>query len=163
MLYGLFGSLRLALLIMLNVPLALVGGVLALAVFGENVSIPSSIGFIALFGIALTDGVVLISRFERLRQEGTGLLEAVISGCRSKFRPVLMTTVTTALGLLPLIIATGTGSEVQRPLAIVVVFGLATSTAITLFVIPAAYIWIEKKWKRRLQSEESGSVETGNP
>ena len=149
MLYGLFGSLRLALLVMLNVPLALVGGVLALALFGENVSIPSSIGFIALFGIALTDAVVLISRFERLRQEGTDLLEAVISGCRSKFRPVLMTTVTTALGLLPLIIATGTGSEVQRPLAIVVVFGLATSTVVTLFVIPAAYIWIGRKWERR--------------
>jgi cobalt-zinc-cadmium resistance protein CzcA len=145
MLYGLFGSLRLAMLIMLNVPLALVGGVLALAVFGENISIPSSIGFIALFGIALTDGVVLISRFERLRQEGVAILDAVISGCRTKFRPVLMTTVTTALGLLPLIVSTGTGSEVQRPLAIVVVFGLVTSTVVTLFVIPAAYIWIEKK------------------
>jgi heavy metal efflux system protein len=150
MLYGLFGSLRVALLIMLNVPLALVGGVLALAAFGENISIPSSIGFIALFGIALTDGVVLISRFERLRREGTALLDAVISGCRSKLRPVLMTTVTTALGLLPLIIATGTGSEVQRPLAIVVVFGLATSTAVTLFAVPVAYIWMEKKWQRRM-------------
>ena len=145
MLYGLFGSLKLAMLIMLNVPLAMVGGILALAVFGENISIPSSIGFIALFGIALTDGVVLISRFERLQREGTNLLDAVISGCRSKFRPVLMTTVTTALGLLPLIIATGTGSEVQRPLAIVVVFGLATSTVVTLFIIPAAYILIGKK------------------
>ena len=121
---------------------------MALAAFGENVSIPSSIGFIALFGIALTDGVVLLSRFERLKQQGVALREAVISGCRSKFRPVLMTTVTTALGLLPLIIATGTGSEVQRPLAIVVVFGLATSTIVTLFVVPAAYIWIEKKWPR---------------
>ncbi|MBL7076782.1 MAG: efflux RND transporter permease subunit [Kiritimatiellae bacterium] len=149
MLYGLFGSLRLALLIMVNVPLALVGGVLALVAFGENVSIPSSIGFIALFGIALTDAVVLISRFERLRRDGAELVAAVISGCRSKFRPVLMTTVTTALGLLPLIIATGTGSEVQRPLAIVVVFGLATSTVVTLFVVPAAYIWIEKRWPRR--------------
>ena len=145
MLYGLFGSVKLAMLIMLNVPLAMVGGILALAVFGENISIPSSIGFIALFGIALTDGVVLISRFERLRREGTNLLDAVISGCRSKFRPVLMTTVTTALGLLPLIIATGTGSEVQRPLAIVVVFGLATSTVVTLFIIPVAYILIGKK------------------
>ena len=145
MLYGLFGSVKLAMLIMLNVPLAMVGGILALAVFGENISIPSSIGFIALFGIALTDGVVLISRFERLQREGTNLLDAVISGCRSKFRPVLMTTVTTALGLLPLIIATGTGSEVQRPLAIVVVFGLATSTVVTLFIIPAAYILIGKK------------------
>lgn len=149
MLYGLFSSLRLALLIMLNVPLALVGGVFALNVFGENISIPSSIGFIALFGIALTDGVVLISRFERLRKEGTKPLDAVLSGCRSKFRPVLMTTVTTALGLLPLIIATGTGSEVQRPLAIVVVFGLATSTVVTLFAIPAAYLWIERKWPRK--------------
>jgi cobalt-zinc-cadmium resistance protein CzcA len=150
MLYGLFGSLRLALLIMSNVPLAMVGGILALAAFGENVSIPSSIGFIALFGIALTDGVVLISRFEKLRTDGTDLMAAVISGCRSKFRPVLMTTVTTALGLLPLIVASGTGSEVQRPLAIVVVFGLATSTVVTLFVIPAAYIWIEKRWERKL-------------
>jgi cobalt-zinc-cadmium resistance protein CzcA len=148
MLYGLFGTLRHAMLVMLNVPLAMVGGIVALAAFGENLSIPSSIGFIALFGIALTDAVVLISRFERLRQQGTGLLDAVIAGCRSKFRPVLMTTVTTALGLLPLIIATGTGSEVQRPLAIVVVFGLATSTIVTLFAIPAAYLAIEQRWQR---------------
>jgi len=162
MIYGLFSSLRLALLIMLNVPLALVGGVLALAAFGENVSVPSSIGFIALFGIALTNGLVLISRFELLKKQGIALHDAVVSGCRTKFRPVLMTALTTALGLLPLIIATGTGSEVQRPLAIVVVFGLATSTVVTLFVIPAAYIWIEKKWERRLLSEESGSVKTGN-
>ena len=150
MIYGLFSSVRLALLIMLNVPLALVGGVLALAAFGENVSVPSSIGFIALFGIALTNGLVLISRFELLKKQGVVLHDAVVSGCRSKFRPVLMTALTTALGLLPLIIATGTGSEVQRPLAIVVVFGLATSTVVTLFVIPAAYIWIENKWQRGL-------------
>jgi len=148
MLYALFSSVRLAVLIMLNVPLALIGGIVALAAFGENISIPSSIGFIALFGIVLTDGVVLISRFERLRQQGTVLRDAVISGCRSKFRPVLMTTITTALGLLPLILASGTGSEIQRPLAIVVVFGLATSTVVTLFMIPAAYLWIESKWQR---------------
>ena len=140
MLYGLFGSLRNVVLIALNVPLALVGGILALSAFGENISIPSSIGFIALFGIALTDGVVLISRFERLRQEGVALRDAVVKGCRSKFRPVLMTTVTTALGLLPLIIATGTGAEVQRPLAIVVVGGLASSTLLTLFVVPTLYL-----------------------
>ncbi|MFC1497721.1 efflux RND transporter permease subunit [Verrucomicrobiota bacterium] len=148
MLYGLFGSFKLVMLVLINVPLALVGGILALGMFGENVSIPSSIGFIALFGIALTDALVLISRFERLRKEGMALMEVVLSGCRSKFRPVLMTTVTTALGLLPLIISTGTGSEVQRPLAIVVVFGLATSTAVTLFIVPAAYIWMRKRWKR---------------
>ena len=98
--------------------------------------------------------LVTPSRFDRRRRwEGVALLEAVISGCRSKFRPVLMTTATTALGLLPLIIARGTGSEIQRPLAIVVVFGLATSTAVTLFVIPAAYIWMESKWKRNKQKE----------
>ena len=142
MLYGLFSSIKNVLLIMLNVPLALVGGVFALAAFGENVSIPSSIGFIALFGIALTDGLVLVSRFEGLRAEGVALRDAVLAGCRSKFRPVLMTTLTTAFGLLPLIIATDTGSEVQRPLAIVVVGGLISSTVLTLIVIPTLYLWI---------------------
>jgi len=141
LLYGLFNSLRNVLLILLNIPLALVGGILALAVFGENLSIPSSIGFIALFGIALTDGVVLISRFEGLRAQGMALKEAVVAGCRAKMRPVLMTTLTTALGLLPLIIATGTGSEIQRPLAIVVVGGLLSSTLLTLFVVPTLYMW----------------------
>jgi cobalt-zinc-cadmium resistance protein CzcA len=144
-LYGLFSSLKNVLLIMLNVPLALVGGVFALAAFGENVSIPSSIGFIALFGIALTDGLVLVSRFEGLRKQGRSLYDSVIAGCRSKFRPVLMTTLTTALGLLPLIIATGTGSEVQRPLAIVVVGGLTSSTLLTLIVIPTLYLWISSR------------------
>ncbi|MDP7287933.1 MAG: efflux RND transporter permease subunit, partial [Phycisphaerae bacterium] len=157
MLYGLFGFMRLALLIMVNVPLALIGGIWALVAFGENLSVPSSIGFIALFGIALTDVVVLISRFERLRKSGTPLQDAVISGCRSKFRPVLMTTITTALGLLPLIIASGVGSEIQRPLAIVVVFGLAISTVITLFVVPAVYVWLESNWKGRFGDAEPDS------
>jgi heavy metal efflux system protein len=145
MLYGLFNSVKNVLLIMLNVPLALVGGVFALGAFGENISIPSSIGFIALFGIALTDALVLVSRFEGLRKKGKSLYEAVIVGCRSKFRPVLMTTLTTALGLLPLIIATGTGSEIQRPLAIVVIGGLTSSTLLTLIVIPTLYLWISSK------------------
>ena len=145
MLYGLFNSVKNVLLIMLNIPLALVGGVFALALFGENVSIPSSIGFIALFGIALTDGLVLIARFEKLREQGHALSKAVIAGCRTKFRPVLMTTLTTALGLLPLIFARGTGSEIQRPLAIVVVGGLISSTLLTLIVIPTFYLWITAK------------------
>ncbi|MBM4164688.1 MAG: efflux RND transporter permease subunit [Lentisphaerae bacterium] len=150
MLYGLFGSLRMVLLIVLNIPLAMVGSVLALAAFGQSVSIPTSIGFIALFGVALTDGVVLISGLERLRQEGMALQEAIVTACRAKFRPILMTSLTTVLGLLPVIMATGTGSEVQRPLAIVVVFGLATSTVVTLFAVPTAYCWIERKWPRKL-------------
>ncbi len=159
MLYGLFGSARFVWLIMLNVPLALVGGIIALAVFGENISIPSSIGFIALFGIALQDGVVLLSHFQRLRQQGLALKDVIVEGCRSKFRPVIMTTITTALGLLPLIIARGTGSEIQRPLAIVVVFGLATSTAVTLLVIPTAYMWLERRRseKSSVSSEQNQS------
>ncbi|MEA3226873.1 MAG: efflux RND transporter permease subunit, partial [Planctomycetota bacterium] len=142
MLYSLFNSFRNVLLIMLNIPLSLVGGVFALALFKENLSIPSSIGFIALFGIALTDGLVLISRFEHLRAKGMALRESVIAGCSSKLRPVLMTTITTALGLLPLVITTGTGSEVQRPLAIVVIGGLVSSTLLTLIVIPTLYEWV---------------------
>ena len=144
MLYSLFNSFKNVLLIMLNIPLALVGGVFALALFRENISIPSSIGFIALFGIALTDGLVLISRFEHLKAQGLGLRESVISGCCSKLRPVLMTTVTTALGLLPLVITIGTGSEVQRPLAIVVIGGLISSTLLTLIVIPTLFEWLNE-------------------
>ena len=145
MLYSLFNSFKNVLLIMLNIPLSLVGGLFALALFKENLSIPSSIGFIALFGIALTDGLVLISRFEHLKAQGLGLRESVIAGCSSKLRPVLMTTITTALGLLPLVITTGTGSEVQRPLAIVVIGGLVSSTLLTLIVIPTLYEWVNAK------------------
>jgi len=145
---GLFNSLRLALFIVLNIPLALVGGVFGLFIFGENVSIPSSIGFIALFGIALTDGLVLINKFELLRDRSKSIIDVTIHGCRSKFRPVLMTTLTTVLGLVPLILSTGTGSEIQRPLAIVVVFGLITSTVVTLFVMPTIYCLVENRWPR---------------
>ncbi len=152
LLYGLFNSLRLALFILVNIPLALVGGIVALGAFGENISIPSSIGFIALFGIALTDGVVLISKIEYLREKGEKLMDAVIHGCRSKFRPVLMTTLTTVFGLVPLILAKGTGSEIQRPLAIVVVFGLITSTVVTLFAVPTIYCWVEKRWPRKIDN-----------
>lgn len=139
LLYGLFHSYKNVLLIMCNIPLALVGGVFALGLAGGHISIPSSIGFIALFGIALTDGLVLISRIEHLRRNGQALKDAVIEGAVSKLRPVVMTTVTTALGLLPLILSGGIGSEVQRPLAIVVVGGLTSSTLLTLIVLPVLY------------------------
>jgi cobalt-zinc-cadmium resistance protein CzcA len=134
---------------MLNIPLALVGGIFALALFGENLSIPSSIGFIALFGIALTDGLVLISRFRYLRDRGLDLRNTVISGCASKFRPVIMTTLTTALGLFPLVIASGTGSDIQRPLAIVVVGGLLSSTLLTLLVLPTIYEGVAGRMKQK--------------
>ena len=140
-LYTFLRSVKEVLLIALNIPLALVGGVFALALFGQDLSIPSSIGFIALFGIALQAGLVLVSRFKYLREEGLALEEAVVAGAVSKLRPVLMTTVTTALGLLPLVLATGPGSEIQKPLAIVVVGGLLSSILLTLFVIPVFYAW----------------------
>ncbi len=145
MLYGLFNSFSNVILVMLNIPLALVGGVISLALFQENLSIPSSIGFIALFGIALTDGLVLISRFEHLKSKGYDLRKRVLAGCSSKVRPVLITTITTAVGLLPLILSSGTGSEIQRPLAVVVVGGLFSSTLLTLIVIPTLYEQFAKR------------------
>ena len=140
-----FGAARYALIIVLNVPLALVGGVLGLLVTGSYLSVPASVGFIALFGIAVQNGMVLVSYFNQLLEQGTPLGEAVRDGALLRLRPVLMTALTTILGLLPLLLSTGTGSEVQRPLATVVVFGLATSTLLTLFVVPAAYLLVERR------------------
>ena len=141
LLYLSFNSLKNTLLILLNIPLALVGGVVALWIAGENLSVPASVGFIALFGIALENGMVLLTYLNQLLDEGKPMDEASIEGASLRLRPVLMTAVTTALGLAPLLIATGTGSEVQRPLATVVIGGLITSTALTLLVLPALYKW----------------------
>jgi cobalt-zinc-cadmium resistance protein CzcA len=141
LLYSTFGSLKNTLLILLNIPLALVGGMVALWIAGENLSVPASVGFIALFGIALENGMVLVTYLNQLVQEGKPMDEASVEGASLRVRPVLMTAVTTALGLIPLLIATGTGSEVQRPLATVVIGGLITSTILTLLVIPALYKW----------------------
>jgi len=136
-----FGSLKSAFLIMLNIPLALVGGVLGLLLTGQNLSVPASVGFIALFGIALENGMVLVTYLNALVREGVEVNKASIQGACMRVRPVLMTAATTALGLIPLLYATGTGSEVQRPLATVVVGGLVTSTLLTLLVIPAVFKW----------------------
>ena len=141
LLYSSFGSLKNTALILLNIPLALVGGVLGLWVFGENLSVPASVGFIALFGIALENGMVLVTYLNQLHTSGKPIDEASIQGASLRVRPVLMTAVTTALGLIPLLLATGTGSEVQRPLATVVIGGLVTSTMLTLLVLPALYKW----------------------
>ena len=149
MLWMTFGTLRHAAIIMVNVPLALVGGVLGLIVMGEYLSVPASVGFIALFGIAVQNGVVLVTYFNDLRARGLSVDDAVRKGALLRLRPVLMTALTTVLGLLPLLLATGIGSEVQRPLASVVIFGLGTSTLLTLFVIPAVYGWVENKFDKR--------------
>ncbi|MFC1489869.1 efflux RND transporter permease subunit [Candidatus Latescibacterota bacterium] len=143
MLWMSIGSLRHALIIIINVPLALIGGVLGLYLTGRYLSVPASVGFIALFGIAVQNGVVMVTYINQLRSEGTQLGESIIQGGLLRLRPVLMTAITTILGLFPLLFSQGIGAEVQRPLAIVVVCGLATSTILTLFILPAFYGWIE--------------------
>jgi len=145
LLFGNFGSIRNSMLILLNIPLALVGGVVGLWLTGQNLSVPASVGFIALFGIALENGMVLVTYLNQLLRDGVPLAEASVQGACQRLRPVLMTATTTALGLLPLLFSHGTGSEVQRPLATVVVGGLVTSTVLTLLVIPAFYKWFAVK------------------
>ena len=141
LLYSSFGSIRNTLLILLNIPLALVGGVVALWWSGQNLSVPASVGFIALFGIALENGMVLVTYINQLVRNGIDIDKASIQGACARLRPVIMTAATTGLGLIPLLLATGTGSEVQRPLATVVVGGLISSTGLTLLVLPALYKW----------------------
>jgi cobalt-zinc-cadmium resistance protein CzcA len=141
MLFSSFNSLKNTFLILLNIPLALVGGIVGLWLTGQNLSVPASIGFIALFGIALENGMVLVTYLNQLMRDGVDVDDASVRGASLRVRPVLMTALTTALGLIPLLIATGVGSEVQRPLATVVVGGLVTSTLLTLLVVPAIYKW----------------------
>jgi cobalt-zinc-cadmium resistance protein CzcA len=125
--------------ILINIPLALTGGIVALLISGQYMSVPASIGFIAIFGIAMEDGLVLISTIRNRFRGGDPLSEAVRYGVTAKLRPVLMTTFTTVFGILPLLLATGPGAEIQRPLAAVVMGGLLTSTIVTLVVLPLAY------------------------
>ena len=141
LLFSSFNSLKNALLILLNIPLALVGGVVALWISGQNLSVPASVGFIALFGIALLNGIVLVTYLNQLLKEGLPMDEASIEGASLRLRPVLMTAFAAALGMVPLLYSHGIGSEVQRPLATVVVGGLITSTILTLLVLPALYKW----------------------
>ncbi|MBC8205940.1 MAG: efflux RND transporter permease subunit [Kiritimatiellaeota bacterium] len=147
-----FGAWRDALIIIINVPLALIGGIAGLLITGEYLSVPAAVGFIALFGIAVQNGVVLVSYFNQLRRDGMSLQDAVLEGGMLRLRPVLMTALTTVLGLLPLLLSQGIGSEVQRPLAVVVVFGLTTSTLLTLFVIPAVYSLIESRLPKEFET-----------
>ena len=143
LLFSSFGSLRQASLIILNVPFAMIGGILGLAVSRQYLSVPASVGFIALFGVAVLNGVVLVSYINGLRREGLSLTDSVLRGTELRLRPVLMTATVAILGLLPLLFSSGAGSEVQRPLAAVVVGGLLTSTALTLLVLPTLYGWFE--------------------
>ena len=144
LLFWAFHSLRYAALIFLNLPFALIGGLVSLWVTGQYLSVPASVGFIELFGLAVGNGIVLVSYINQLRREGRSTDEAILAGCSVRLRPVIMTMMTTPLGLLPLAVAQGIGGEVQRPLATVVIGGLFSSTALTLVVLPALYRWFEE-------------------
>jgi cobalt-zinc-cadmium resistance protein CzcA len=138
-LFATLKSLRGSLLILANIPFAAVGGIVSLWISGDFLSVPASVGFIALLGIAVLNGLVLVSYFRQLRRDGVPLAQAVRLGAERRLRPVLMTASITAFGLVPLLFATGPGSEIQKPLAIVVIGGLVTSTLLTLVLLPLLY------------------------
>lgn len=149
LLYANFGTVRHPVLVMLNVPFALVGGIAALWMRGLHLSLSASVGFIALFGVAVLNGVVLLTYIEQLRAEGYGLAEAVRHGASVRLRPVLMTGLVASVGFLPMAISTSAGAEVQRPLATVVIGGLLSATLLTLLVLPTAYTWVEERMAAR--------------
>ncbi|MGI2259922.1 efflux RND transporter permease subunit [Shewanella sp. GXUN23E] len=155
LLYFSFGSARQVALIMANVPLALIGGVFALYISGTYLSVPSSIGFITLFGVAVLNGVVLVDAINQRRHAGQATYEAVFEGTAGRLRPVLMTALTSALGLIPILMSSGIGSEIQKPLAVVVIGGLLSSTALTLLVLPALYNLLEGKQAAEPSSGQS--------
>ena len=148
LLYTAFNSMKFATMIIANVPFAAVGGVVSLFISGQYLSVPSAIGFIAVFGMAMLNGVVLISFINQLRNEGLSLSDAVRKGCELRLRPVLMTAFTTILAIIPLLLSSGVGAETQRPLASVVVGGLVTSTLLTLILLPVIYEWVESRVER---------------
>jgi len=148
LLYTAFNSIRYAALIIANVPFATVGGLIALAISGQYVSVPSAIGFIAVFGVAMLNGIVLVSFINELRDKGLSAAEAVRKGAEMRLRPVLMTASVAILGLMPMLLSSGVGAETQRPLASVVVAGLITSTLLTLVLLPVIYEWMETKRER---------------
>ena len=145
LLYTAFNSIRYAALIIANVPFATIGGVVSLWITGQYLSVPSAIGFIAVFGVAMLNGIVLVSFINELRERGEGVAQAVRRGCELRLRPVLMTASVAVLGLIPMLLSSGIGAETQRPLATVVVGGLITSTLLTLVVLPVVYDWLETR------------------
>jgi cobalt-zinc-cadmium resistance protein CzcA len=149
LLFTTFGSLRQAALVFTGIPFAITGGVLALLFRGMHFSMSAGIGFIALFGVAVLNGVVLLTFINHLREEGVPIREAVVRGCLVRLRPVLMTAAVASIGFIPMALAHGAGAEVQKPLATVVIGGLITSTLLTLFVLPTLYAWFERNGRKR--------------
>jgi len=148
LLFSALGSLRNAGIVIVNLPFALVGGILMMFALKINLSVSTAIGFIVLFGTAVQNGVVLVTFFNQLREKGLGITETIQKGCALRLRPLMMTTLSSVLGLLPMIYATGSGSEIQRPLAAVILGGMATSLALTLLVLPAIYHLVESRHER---------------
>jgi cobalt-zinc-cadmium resistance protein CzcA len=157
-LYASFGNLRQSVLVMLNVPFALVGGIAALWARGLNLNLSASIGFIALFGVAVLNGVVLLTYINELRAQGLSLLDAVRTGAAVRLRPVAMTALVASFGFIPMALSTSQGAEVQRPLATVVIGGLVTSTMLTLVVLPVLYAAVEQRWGRRRAADTPAEV-----
>lgn len=153
MLYQAFGTTREAMLVMLNLPLALIGGVIAIFLTGRDLSVPAMIGFISLFGIASRNGIILVSHYNQLRAEGKSLHETVVEGSLNRLNPVLMTAATAALGLVPLLWGDATGKELERPLAHVILGGLFTSTFLNMIVIPTLYNKIETIREKKIQNK----------
>ena len=153
LLYTAFNSVRYAALIIANVPFATVGGLIGLAVTGQYISVPSAIGFIAVFGVAMLNGIVLVSFINELREKGMSVHEAVRRGTELRLRPVLMTASVAILGLVPMLLSSGVGAETQRPLATVVVGGLITSTLLTLVLLPVVYEWMENRRAEKAREE----------
>jgi cobalt-zinc-cadmium resistance protein CzcA len=155
-----FGSLRQAALIFVCVPLAITGGIFALWIRGMPFTISAGVGFIALSGIAVLNGIMLISFINQLREQGRSLRQAVIDGTLTRLRPKLMTALVASLGFVPMALATGAGAEVQRPLATVVIGGIITSTLLTLLVVPILYDWIEGRFARRQTLTQNPTPQT---
>ncbi len=153
LLFFAFGSVGQAMLILLNVPLAVIGGLFSLYFTGQYLSVPSSVGFITLFGVAVLNGVVMVESINQRIKDGLATSEAIFGGATSRLRPVLMTAITSALGLIPMLLSTGVGAEIQRPLASVIVGGLITSTLLTLFVVPSLYRFFSVKKLRQIKAQ----------
>jgi cobalt-zinc-cadmium resistance protein CzcA len=145
LLFSTFGSLKPAVLVILNLPFALVGGIFTVLLFNITLSVSAVVGFITLFGIAVANGTVLVSFFIQLRREGMKINEAILKGCQIRLRPLLLTSLTAALGLIPVLWASGPGAEIQKPLAAVVLGGLISSFFLTMIVLPVLYSWFEKE------------------
>jgi cobalt-zinc-cadmium resistance protein CzcA len=161
LLFHTFGSVRNAAMVLANIPFASVGGIVALYLTGIHLSVSAAIGFIALFGQAVLNGVVMVSYFAQLREQGLSPREAVVTGATVRLRTVLMTALLAMLGLLPMALSHSIGSEVQKPLAVVIIGGLVSATLLTLMVLPTLYFLVEQRAARVAESEDDQPVRSG--